>query len=380
MKIGDKVRFVSAVGGGVISGFQGKNNEIVLVEDEDGFDIPTPRNEVVVIDTDDYNIAKVDTVGRKKKQDPMVKKQDPDAPEPEMDDDKREEEILNRPITFKAKPQERRDGDKLNVFLGFVPQNIKEITSTEFDAYLINDSNYYLSYTYLSANGSSWTVRQQGEVEPNTKFHLEEFDRSTLNEIERVAVQFIAYKKDKPFLIKPVVDVQLRIDVVKFYKLHTFMPSMFFEVPALIYDIAKDDKPATQVFINANSLQDALLKRDEKKPQQQPARVQQQKSLGGHGIVKKGIVEVDLHMDALLDDTTGMESKDILQHQLKVFNETMTAYRKNTGTKIVFIHGKGEGVLRNALLKELKQKYKGCVYQDASFKEYGFGATMVIIK
>ena len=38
MKIGDKVRFLSEVGGGRVSGFQGK--DIVLVEDEDGFDVP----------------------------------------------------------------------------------------------------------------------------------------------------------------------------------------------------------------------------------------------------------------------------------------------------------------------------------------------------
>ena len=37
MKIGDKVRFLSEVGGGVVTGFQGKNS--VLVEDADGFDL-----------------------------------------------------------------------------------------------------------------------------------------------------------------------------------------------------------------------------------------------------------------------------------------------------------------------------------------------------
>ena len=36
MKKGDKVRFLSEVGGGKVAGFQGKN--IVLVEDEDGFE------------------------------------------------------------------------------------------------------------------------------------------------------------------------------------------------------------------------------------------------------------------------------------------------------------------------------------------------------
>jgi hypothetical protein len=46
MKIGDKVRFLSETGGGKVAGFQG--NGIVLVEDEDGFQIPTPVNDVVV--------------------------------------------------------------------------------------------------------------------------------------------------------------------------------------------------------------------------------------------------------------------------------------------------------------------------------------------
>ena len=54
MKIGDKVRFLSEVGGGIVTGFQGK--DFVLVEDADGFDIPMPIRECVVIETDDYNM------------------------------------------------------------------------------------------------------------------------------------------------------------------------------------------------------------------------------------------------------------------------------------------------------------------------------------
>ena len=59
MKIGDKVRFLSEVGGGRVSGFQGK--DIVLVEDEDGFEIPMLRKEVVLVDDSDYDIGKVNT-------------------------------------------------------------------------------------------------------------------------------------------------------------------------------------------------------------------------------------------------------------------------------------------------------------------------------
>ena len=55
MKIGDKVRFLSETGGGRISGFRSGN--IVLVEDEDGFEIPTQKSEIVVVESDKYNLS-----------------------------------------------------------------------------------------------------------------------------------------------------------------------------------------------------------------------------------------------------------------------------------------------------------------------------------
>ncbi|MBQ9884363.1 MAG: DUF2027 domain-containing protein, partial [Bacteroidaceae bacterium] len=54
MKIGDKVRFLSEVGGGTIVGFQSK--DIALVEDADGFAIPMQLRDIVAIETDEYNI------------------------------------------------------------------------------------------------------------------------------------------------------------------------------------------------------------------------------------------------------------------------------------------------------------------------------------
>jgi dsDNA-specific endonuclease/ATPase MutS2 len=75
-----------------------------------------------------------------------------------------------------------------------------------------------------------------------------------------------------------------------------------------------------------------------------------------------------------------MNNAEILEYQLAKFNEVMQENLKRKGQKIVFIHGKGDGVLKNTLLKEIKNKYKSCYYQDASFREYGFGATMVTIR
>ena len=99
-----------------------------------------------------------------------------------------------------------------------------------------------------------------------------------------------------------------------------------------------------------------------------------------HKQPKEGPVEVDLHIHELVDTTAGMSNADMLQLQLQTFRDTLARYKSEKGRKIVFIHGKGDGVLRRAILEELQRKYKNYEYQDASFREYGFGATQVTIR
>ena len=84
MKIGDKVRFLSEVGGGIVTGFQGK--DFVLVEDADGFDIPMPIRECVVIETDDYNLKRKPTSSAPKQEGPAkpVKPEMPSSTPPEV--------------------------------------------------------------------------------------------------------------------------------------------------------------------------------------------------------------------------------------------------------------------------------------------------------
>lgn len=98
-----------------------------------------------------------------------------------------------------------------------------------------------------------------------------------------------------------------------------------------------------------------------------------------HEVLRNGIIEVDLHIDALLETSAGMNNAAMLEHQLSIFRQTMQSYKHAKGQKIVFIHGKGEGVLRKAIIDELKLRYSKCDWQDASFQQYGFGATQVTI-
>ena len=242
MKIGDKVRFLSEVGGGRVAAFQGK--DIVLVEDEDGFQVPMRRSEVVVIGEENYETSHV--VEAKKKQEGKKKERGGVNVEREVPVD--DPEPADLPVTFKAPPQERKGGDLLSAYLAFVPIDIKELSQTRFETYFVNDSNYYLRFVYMTAESGSWHLRATAEVEPNTKEYIEEFGREDLNDLERICIQMVAYKRDKWFLMKPTVNVQLRVDTVKFYKLHTFQENDFFEQPALIYPVIENDKVARSLM------------------------------------------------------------------------------------------------------------------------------------
>ena len=347
MKIGDKVRFLNDVGGGVISGFQGRDT--VLVEDQDGFDIPVLKTECIVIETDNYNLS---------------------TPEEVEYHDSTPRHKLDKSVVDSV--VETKEGEDLNVFLAFAPQNIKELSTTSFDVFLVNDSNYYLYYTYSNQlpNGE-WSTRSHDVVPPNTKLYVETFTKMLLNDLEHLRVQLISFKHDRDFEMKSPVDVEHRIDMVKFYKLHSFKPNPFFDQPCLLYDIVVRDKPKKEFKISAKELREGLLSKPEFERKSKLVKKTKEKS---------GIIEVDLHIHELLDDTRGLTNKELLDCQLSKFNEVMKENKNKKGQKIVFIHGKGEGVLRKAVIDELKRNYKSFIYQDASFQEYGFGATMVTIK
>jgi hypothetical protein len=348
MKIGDKVRFLNTTGGGIIKGFRGK--DIVLVEDEEGFDIPVLVREAVIIEpANDMQVRQSNKSA--------IQAEPHSKPTAKQEDD--------------YKPEETKEGEQLTVLLSYLPVDVKSLSTTNFECYLINDSNYYLSYNYMSRADSGWISRAAGIIEPNTKLFLEEFEKADLNDIGKVCLQFFAYKKDKAYFIKNVYSVEVRIDTVKFYKLHSFKENDYFEDDAMVYPIVRRDLAEKELVISPEEIASAMKEKESgQRPRIQP-------------IVKKEknpVLEIDLHADELLDSTNGLSAADILEYQLGKFREIMNENKRNKGQKIVFIHGKGNGILKNAILKELNTHYKPAYYQDASFREYGYGATMVTIK
>ncbi len=352
IKIGDKVRFLNEKGGGRVSGFQSKS--IVLVEDEDGFEIPTLVSNVVVVESDDYSTAK------------MV------AETAESKGEEEDYDPADREVTFREPVEERKGGDRLSAYIAFVPVNEKEFGSTAFDCYMVNDSNYYMRYACFRTENGSCFLWKEGETEPNTKEFIAETSREDLSGLERITVQAIAYKRGKAFILKPPIGVDFRIDPVRFCKLHAFVENDFFEQGALLFTIIENDVQQRPLVIDAKKLQKELMAKHE---EEKRTKIKEVRRKG-----KDDVVVVDLHASELLDTVSGMSSGDILNYQLKVFHDTLAEYAGKKGQKIIFIHGKGEGVLRHAIVNQLNYKYKKYQYQDASFAEYGYGATQVTIR
>ena len=89
------------------------------------------------------------------------------------------------------------------------------------------------------------------------------------------------------------------------------------------------------------------------------------------------ILEVDLHINQLIKSTTGMDNFEILSLQLETAKRKIEYAISKRISKIIFIHGVGEGVLKSEL-HYLFGRYPVRFY-DASYKKYGLGATEVYV-
>ena len=371
MKIGDKVRFLNQTGGGIVVGFSKKG--WVTVEDEEGFEIPVPERECVVV----------------------------------------EENV----VASEKKNIQTKDGEKLNIALAYTKAGAGFVCS------IANECNYSILVTYTVSNGNrsagapaEYFTLYAGEILPYERKEMFKFGREELNDFsKRVLVRAIPFKrgtgikKIAPAALKPTIEKDFILDPMNLlkdgmYKENDYTPDKSYiitlvnenvkELPLLrneederLKQALKEKfqgeaassaaggagnnssgrKEGAKAFINGRWVEVSKGKKDEV---EEKALIKTSST---------GILEVDLHASALLETTAGMDNTAILKYQMEKFNEAMKAVLRKKGQRIVFIHGKGDGVLRKAILTELKTKYPACKWQDASFKEYGYGATMITV-
>lgn len=396
IKVGDKVRFLDSVGGGIVKRFTDKN--LVMVEDEDGFEIPTLVSQCVVV-TDEED-ARQSGRSHKAKVQPVPQPSTPSFKDLGKIGLGRHNEVTIQPASAKRvidehthidlnRPTavtERKDGDVLQISLAFIPENDRKIQESNFFCYLVNDSNYWVFFTLLCPKENSKEdviCYFTGLIDPNTKQILFTIAASQVEQLENCSVQLIAFKRDKAFNMQSPMHIDLHINSNRFFKLHAFVENVYFTEHALIQQVVRNGRPYLPMRLNEEEISRNIREKVAQRvssPTNKKNTSQKQKTSTLPAIEKNDIVEVDLHINQLLDNTNGMSNGEMLQYQLSVFHKTMDAYKTKRGQKIVFIHGKGDVVLRKTIIENLKKQYGNCLWQDASFREYGFGATMVTIR
>ncbi|MDE6832466.1 MAG: DUF2027 domain-containing protein, partial [Muribaculaceae bacterium] len=157
-KIGDIVRFLNSTGGGRIVRIEGN---IAHVEDSDGFEVPILLKECVVVD---QASSRPQSTAPAVAKSPAIK---PSAPAPKAVAADEDDDVESGPETD--------TGNTLNLVLGYEPTDLKHLSTSDFDAYIVNDSNYYLYFTYMTRSDSDdgWNTRYAGIVEPNIQLRID---------------------------------------------------------------------------------------------------------------------------------------------------------------------------------------------------------------
>ncbi len=328
IRIGDKVRFLNEAGEGIVTSFKDKNT--ALVEISDGFEIPYAIKYLVQVQTE-----------------LILKKESEDI----------EEEFGHN----------RKDA----VFFVLEPDHELDILMSEYSFYLFNASNFNVLYTYSTKDGNNFQTLKQGELGSYQKLLLKKIRKQHLTEYAYHKIEMLFFKKSHYVAQLPVAEVIHINETI--LRRNGFVPNDSFKFP--VYAITLKDN-----FFENNITKQTLTDYDLEK-----LRSLREFEASGKTFVKskpKAPVyerEIDLHIEELIDSHKGMTNAEIIQLQLRKFQKELEAAISNNLQKIIFIHGVGNGRLKQEIHLIL-QGYDEVTFQDGSYKKYGYGATEVLIK
>jgi len=341
LRIGDKVRYLNDIGGGTIVKIIDKNT--VEISDDSGFDVPALIRDLVLVDSSENSLIEIEDKGIN-----------------EIDDD---EIILDDDfVSFDSK----EETGEVKVFLSILK------TEKQFEIHIINDSSYNLFCNIIKTDNENLTSFYVGNIEPNIKIKIKTISVDDVQDGLNFISQVLFYKNSYAEIQSPI-EKSIEIKAVKFAKESSFKENDYFHEDAMLIDIFEYSLNSELEKFSKEDLQKII------KEKQESDNFAKQLGTKYKTKQKGGLIEVDLHIQHLIDNYKNLSNGEIVEIQMERFHSELSDAIKNKAGKIVFIHGVGKGVLKNELRRSLERDYKKLRFQDASFKEYGFGATIVFL-
>lgn len=355
-KAGDKVRFLNTIGGGTV--VKEINAFMVSVEIEDGFEIPTLASELVIIEpsgaSGDLFLNKNDR-----------RTEIPAVVEPEPDD--YETDRISRIVN-------RGDGSAAptGIYLAWVPQDQQRILTGSLDVYLVNNTSSDILYTFfLKDNEGNFSGIDYGSIPAESKLVIESIVREDIGMWSNGIVQTLFYTEKNEKVLMPV-SATFRIKGSVFYQDGSYHETRFLaNQKAIVYTVCELNRvPSTYEQI--------LNEKENREPLPAAAeRFRPETAIDQHRTAPNE-AEVDLHISALRQDYSNLPPHEILTIQLGYFERMLGSAIAFKFTKVVFIHGIGNGTLKQSIIQRL-QEYEDIEFRTASFAKYGNGAIELII-
>lgn len=353
---GDKVRFLNTSGGGVVTKIISPS--LVSVAIEDGFEIPTLINELIRVE------SKEPASGFFNKTEETFEK------EKLSTDDQNNDDILQSDENEGERlfPLRKGKNDKLsNIWIAFRPHDQKWLITGLVDICILNPTDFDIIYSFLQRQADNQYIGADYDVIPAVSgIVIATVTREALPAWINGSVQMLFYKELLPRIIVPVNAV-FQLKASRFLKEDNYITNTFITEKALMVNLSAVVESVSEPEENEGYEPVSDSKIILEKP----------RSLIDKHRIAPFEAEVDLHISALKDDYSKLSQFDILKFQKDYFLQCIESVLESQYRRIIFIHGIGNGTLRNTITDILKQ-YEEFRVQNASFKKYGYGAIEVI--
>lgn len=242
--------------------------------------------------------------------------------------------------------------------------------TSDVDVWLVNTTEMHLSFVASREKGEFRSHPVTGLVGPKSEVQIGLFSQDQLYRMDGLEFQFILYSTREYRPRQPLVK-HMEIRPGDLLEVAANRSGTLFDrtlkVPLLVLreEVADISKLIRRFTVDEEELRTARPSRKDKgKP--------------GFTFLSREKV-VDLHIEELVKDTTGLSPGQIIAYQLSVFEQEMDKAMLDHLNRITFIHGVGIGVLRSAIREALK-KFDNISYCDAPPEKFGSGATQVDFK
>jgi hypothetical protein len=323
MNVGDKVRLIHSKEEGIITRIM--PNNVIEVEIEDGFRLPVMRRELAVVSAQEAQAFRA-------------------TPSP-LPTAKTTE---TRPTGIMAEK---------GIFMAFVPLNDRELV-----LHLVNNTDWDLPYALTMPSERHQRGLSGGCLKAKSSLRVQDLLIKDFDDwgtyVFNCLYYTVGFAPERAPLSK-----RIKFRANTFFKNKRKAPLL--DKDAYLFQLDADEK--VEEPLNAQSLKEKMFEKNE--PEQPfPSKIERPAAV------------IDLHIEKLTRDFLKLSNTQMIEIQLKTFEQQLEKAIASGMDEITFIHGVGNGVLRTELHRRMSKHKNVRYFEDAQKEKFGYGATKVKIK